>query len=201
MSSRLWVVSLSVLLTVAGCAWIQQAGKDVSVGKTAPLAEGEVSVGEAAHTLIDPIVPYLPEPVKPVAGVLVSLLALVGAWRRGRKIRLQQPASANPITGNWGKNIGVEKIVQVVTTAIRGATEVGPEGSGWRRAWKTILAGGTAAIGLAATFPGFRELVTSNPTEFGTFVSLAALLGALEKEVSKVLPVKEVGSEETKVVL
>lgn len=181
---------LIVALLVGGCAALKQAKVDYDVGKTAPLAENEISPRAAADALVEPIKPFLPTPLQPLAGVAVTILAAIGAWRRGRRIRLAQVTTTSPITGPVGNAVGLETVVQHATTIIRGATEVGPEGSGLRRGWKVLLALIAGAAAASTGIPAVREFIMSHPDAFGAFALIVSSLAGVEKEVSKVLPVK-----------
>ncbi len=182
---HLWITGVCLTLLV-GCAALKLVKSDYDTGKATPLAEGELSPVDAANGIVAPVIPFLPEPLKPVAGIAVVVLTAIGTWRRGRKIRQGQPTSANPITGNFGAKVGLEAIVQNIANISQGAFEVGPEGSGLRRAWKVLLTGAVAAVSI----PAVQEAIAQHPTQMGTALAVVAGLAALEKELSKVLPVK-----------
>lgn len=177
---------LVAALLVGGCAALKQAKTDYDVGKSAPIADGELSPRAAADALIEPIKPFLPTPLQPLAGVAVTVLAAIGAWRRGRRIRLNQPASSNPITGSWGARIGLETLVQHVGTAAQGLYEVGPENSGLRRIWKVLV----SAVLVILALPPVQTFALAHPGEVGGLMSALAVVAGLEKELSRVLPVK-----------
>lgn len=181
---------VAVVFLVAGCAALNQAREDYARGKETPLAPNEIAPEEAAHKIVDPVAPFIPEPFRnPVAAGALSLLTIVGTWQRGRRERKGQPVSVNPITGPWGNSLGLEFILQNVINVVRGASEVGAEGSGARRAWKVglSLVGGATVASLG--IPAVKEFITQNPQAFLEFGAIVAALAGVEKELSKVLPV------------
>ena len=181
---RLVVLGVFMGVTLVGCAAFQQAKADYDVGKVTPMAEGEVSPSQAAHSLIDPIKDFLPTPVQPVAGVAVILLTVLGTWNRGRRIRKQLVSTPNPITGFWGQKVGLEAVVQQIASVAHGLFEVGPENSGLRRAWKIAISGLLAV----AVLPPVQTFATTHPALLTEFLAALAAIGGLEKELSKVLP-------------
>lgn len=175
-----WMIAtaLTVGLGVVGCKVVD----DYQAGKNTPLAADEQSPSEQAHGLLDPLVPYLPDPVKPVAGPLVAVVAAVLTWRRGRRINAGKPVSTQgPILGAWGAR--VQPLVEALSHVF-GGVEVGPEGSGIRRAAKVVVA--SAAVSLLV--PQIGSFVAAHPAELGGFIGALAVALGLEKEVSKVLP-------------
>ena len=189
---RAWMpMVLGVALVCTGCAVFKQAKADYDTGKTTALAAGELSPRSAAEGLVEPIKPFLPTPLQPLAGFAVTALAIFGTWKRGKRIRLEQPVSTNPIVGSWGQKLGLESVVQNVVTATRGAFEVGPEGSGVRRAWKVGVSVILALVAGVLVIPGAQTVVLSHPEITGTLTLLTSLIAGLEKEFSKVLPVAE----------
>ena len=185
MNKALLVVLVGCLLLV-GCATVEQARSDASLGLTTPVAEGEVSPQQQASE-VSGILQAIPV-VGPYAGLLGPLLVGFFGWQRGRRLRKNLPVSANPITGFLGNKVGLEAVVQQVTNLVEGLYEVGPENSGLKRAWKTglntLLAVGTGAL----LVPDVQNFVLNNPNIVVGLTSLAALFGGLEKEASKVLP-------------
>lgn len=177
------VVGLAFLI---GCAAFKQAKADYDVGKSTPVEEREVTPLQSAHSLIDPLTPFLPVPFQPIAGVLIGGLTLFGTWQRGRRIRKTLPVSANPITGSWGQKIGLETIVQQVAATAQGLFEVGPENSGLRRAWKVVM----AVILTILALPPLQTFLLAHPAQLGTFTAVLAGIAGLEKELSRVLPIQ-----------
>ncbi len=179
---RQWKLLVGCVVLLMGCAALKQIKADYALGKETPLAEGEVSPREVATGLVDPVQPFLP---KPVPAVLLTALTLWGTWRRGRGLRTKDPTSVNPITGALGQRVGLEAIVQTVSSISRGV-EFGPEGSGIRRFSKILILG----VLVIAALPPVQAFALAHPVEIGTLLGSLAALGGLEKELSKVLPVK-----------
>ena len=191
-------LSLLLLVTMglAGCALFGQARDDYERGKPAntPLAETELAPKDQSHNLLEPIVPFLPDPLKPAAGVVAGILTVFLTWQRGRRIRKNQPPSTNNYLGVIG-NLGIggmklEGLLQFVTTAIRGVYEVGPDGSGVKRGWKVIVSLILALLTGSITIPAVREFVLHQPQIVGIVTLLSGLFAGIEKELSKALPVK-----------
>lgn len=187
-----------LLFALVGCAAVQQAKEDYQVGVSAPVAEGEKTPEQAANELVAVIeqVPY--------AGVAAPFLypVLVGfaRYQRGRRIRLQQPASVNPIWGNWGQKVGLEGITQLFANVSTAALEVGPDGSGFKRGWKmAAIVSLTLGAGVLA-IPAVKEFVIANPQIAAGFTLITGVLAGLEKELSKVLPVRNVNGSDVEVI-
>jgi len=124
------------------------------------------------------------------APFLLPVLVGVARYRRGRRIRLGKTRSKNPITGEWGEKVGVEGLVQTAANFATAMFEVGPDGSGLKRTWKTVAAGSLAA--LLMTVPGIREWATAHaPAAAGIWTLVTAFVLGVEKELKKVLPVEE----------
>ena|SRR3990167_10749598 len=183
------VLLLVSFTTLVGCAALKQVHSDAQVGLTAPLEAGELSPQEQASEVTG-ILQAVPV-VGPFAPILGPLLVGIFGWQRGRRIRKALPVSSNPISGFLGNKVGIEAVIQQVTNVVEGLYEVGPENSGLKRAWKTglntLLAVGTGAM----LVPDVQQFVVNNPNIVVGLTSLAALFGGLEKEASKVLPVKQ----------
>ena len=105
-------------MLLAGCAAIKQGKADYEVGKSV-LAEAETSGIAEANKLIEPVLPYLPEPIKPFAGTIAGALGFIITWRAGRKVRKGQPATA-PFIGFAGQKIGAEFLLQQAVTVVVG---------------------------------------------------------------------------------
>ena len=137
MKKWIWIC-LAACLFVTGCAAFRQAGSDKSLSDQTPLSAGETSPQERANKIAGALasLPYGAGVVAvPVAG---WALGWFFSWRRGRKLRLQKGVfSEKPLTGEVGKTSGLEALVQHVADVRAGAFEVGPDGSGLKRMWKT----------------------------------------------------------------
>lgn len=178
---------IGITILVAGCATIKQAKSDAEVGLTAPLEAGEVSPQEQASQVKD-VLSAIPV-IGPYAGFLGPLLVGVFGWQRGRRIRKGKPSSDNPITGFLGQKAGIEAVIQQLVNVVQGLYEVGPDGSGIKRAWKTGL-NTLLAVGAGSMLvPDVARFVASNPNIIVGLSTLSALFAGLEKEASKVLTV------------
>lgn len=180
------------MVTMVGCATVQQAKQDAEVGLTTPLEAGEVSPQQQAQQAqaVASAIPF----VGPYANLLGPLFIGFFAWKRGKGIRAKMPVSSNPITGAFGPKIGVgslnlESIVQTVSDLFKGAYEVGPDGSGLKRGWKNALNIILAGIGAFFLVPGAKEFILNNQNIVGTITILAAAFGAVEKKLADVRPV------------
>lgn len=185
---RTLMVVCCVFLFV-GCANIKQAAEDYKVGRSTELVNGEVAPKEQAKQISNAVgvlpIPYADK----VATVLGGLLTFFFTWQRGRRIRAGQPPSTNPATGFLGNAMGLEVLVQNVSTAVVGAFEVGKDQSPLKRAWKVGLSTALAITGFAVTMPTFQAFVLSNPDVVAGIVGLSSFFGALEKQVSAIKPV------------
>lgn len=182
---RYFIGLVMAVVLLAGCSVV----RDYQTGANTPLEAGEVSPQAAAQPIVNVVGTVYP----PAAGPALMLLTAFATWKRGRRIRKGLPVSAQPITGHWGSQLGLEKVVQTLSSAVAGLFEVGPEGSGLRRGWKVLLATGIASVGLplALKAPGVAALVASHSEALvGILGLLAAIVAGLEKELSRVLPVQ-----------
>jgi len=173
------------VMFLGGCSLL----KDYQTGRDTPLEAGELSPAAAAQPIAGTVGTFYP----PATAPILALLTAFGTWRRGRRIRKELPVSANPITGTWGNQLGLESVVQNVSSMVTGLFEVGPAGSGLRRGWKVVLATGIASLALPLAFqvPWVANLVaTHSGALVGILGVLTALVAGAEKELSKVLPVK-----------
>ena len=192
MRNIMLAVVVVTAVTVVGCAGLQRAQDDYKVGASTPLVEGEISPHAAAVSLVEPLKPFIPAPLQPFAGIIVTALAGFGTWRRGRKLRKGQTVSGNPITGTLGAKVGIESIVQTLATIAAGIFQVGAGGSAWKRVWKTALVIiGTGTIG-ALSNATVAEFITSNPQIVTAFTAIASVIAGIEKKLQTVLPVKPI---------
>lgn len=165
--------ALTLVLAVAGCAYLRIAKQDYDLGKTTPLAENEIAPVDAAKHDAEPVksLPYgnLAYPV---------IAAVLGAWytkRRGTRIRLgKQPKPVNA------------SMLQPVADIFKGLFEIGPDNSALKRGWKVILAAGAGVAATALTVPQFQAFLADHPQAGAVLVGVAAGLAAIEKELSKV---------------
>lgn len=190
--NRLIITISSLIISagiLAGCSAVQQAKVDYDLGKETPVAADEKAPEEAAKEITD-LVSAIPG-VGPLAPFFAPLLVGIARINRGRRIRKGLPHHPNPITGNLGKNLGVESVVQGLATFRTAMMELGPDDSGLKRAWKmgaaSLLAIGTVAL----TIPSFREYVVANPVIAGIVALISAVFGWLDKDLKKVLPLVE----------
>lgn len=180
------VFVLVSLVTLVGCAQIEQARKDVEIGATTPLEEGEVAPQQQAHE-VGGILSAIPV-VGPFASVLAPVLGTFFLWNRGRRIRKEKPHSTNPITGFFGNKIGLESFVQHLSNIFAGLYEVGPDGSVIKRGWKVGLSTLGSIAAAALTIPDVQALVIAHPEYVAALTAVSGFLGGIEKETSKVLP-------------
>ena len=178
-----------LLCGLIGCAAVQQGKADYDLGKDTPLAQDELSPRDAAQRIVEPLTPFLPAPLQPLAGIAVTLLAGIGTWQRGRKLRKGQVLSSNPVTGHWGAKLGLESVIQHGASLLQGLYEVGPEGSGIRRGWKTLVSTSLALLSAALILPQARAFIMGHPDIVGLVTLLSSGFAGVEKELSKVLPV------------
>jgi len=189
----------AVVFLITGCAFFKQAAEDYKTGRDVPLAAGEISPAQkaAAISTTASAIPY----VNMAAPVLMVGLPFVFTWLRGRRIRKESlPVNANPITGAFGKSLGVEAVVQNLANVAAGMFEVGPNGSALKRGWKTALLGGLGVFLAPEASHLISQVIPvlqSNPPEWlahlfnGT--ALAVTIGGLgmaEKWLSKVEPIR-----------
>ena len=116
------MLGLVLVFGLAGCAAIGVAKKDVDTGKQV-LAEQGSSGSVEAHKLVDPILPFVPDPLKPFAGPLLSLLGVAITWNVGRRARKGQTPTA-PFTGFAGQKVGIEFLLQQIVTVAVGAFRI-----------------------------------------------------------------------------
>lgn len=186
MSKSLFYLSLVLLLTFSGCAFIKQAKADFDLGKSTPIAEGEANPEDEAASLVG-IISGLPF-VGPYAGTVGTVLAGFFAWRRGRRLRKGLPANPKPATGFIGNAVGLEALVQNLSSLVTGVFEAGGEGSALKRSWKVGLASTLGLATVALAVPSVRDFVLSNPAMSALIVASSSLFGGLEKILSKVQP-------------
>lgn len=110
------------LLLVAGCAALKQAKADVDTGKQVLAEQGTSGTAEATK-LLEPFLPFVPDPIKPFAVPLAGILGVAVAWNVGRKSRKGQPATA-PFLGFGGKLVGAEFVLQQVVTVLVGVFRI-----------------------------------------------------------------------------
>lgn len=179
---------LMILALCCGCAALKQAGEDYRSGVSAPLFDGEVSPKDEARGITDLLapIPY----VGSATPVLFPVLTTFFAWKRGRRLRKNLPYHPNPITGAWGKKIGLEWIVQGMANTISGIVEVGKDGSGLKRAWKVGVAIVVGIVTTALGSPEVNQFIMQNPQIVSAFVAISATFAGIEKELSKVQPVE-----------
>ena len=123
----------------------------------------------------------------------MGALALLGTFRRGRRIRKGLPTSVNPITGTLGAKIGVEAGIQGLSTLATGIFDVGAPGSGLKRGWKVLVA--AAIPGLLLMVPAVKDLIAQNAEVLAGYMGIVtALVLGIEKELKRVLPVKQEAS-------
>lgn len=179
---------LVAALLIGGCASLKTAHEDFKTGATVPYEQGEVTPQErsAQVTSVVSVIPGADILVGPLGIGLTTLFT----WMRGRRIRKRRPESLSPITGYLGSKVGLEAIVQNLSNIVSGLSELGPDGSPLKRAWKVGLSVILGLAGAAVAVPGFQEILISNPQVVAFVAGGAALFGGLEKAVSRVLPVK-----------
>jgi hypothetical protein len=185
---RALIIIVCVFLFV-GCAQLREATEDFKVGKSAELVNGEVSPKDSAKQISNAVgvlpIPYADK----AAAVLGGLLTFFFTWQRGRRIRAGQPPSTNPATGFLGNAMGLEGLVQNLSSAVVGAFEVGKDQSSLKRAWKVGLSIALSVAGFAVAVPDVQAFVLARPDVTAGIVALASFFGALEKKVSAIKPV------------
>lgn len=196
------VLSVGLLaLTLVGCATIKQAKDDVATGYTTPLQAGEVAPQEQARPIagsvtgaITTLFPVAAPIATPLNEGLAGLLGLFFAWQRGRSIRKQQPISPNPITGFLGNKVGLEAVVQNVSTTIAGVTEVFTPGSSAQHAWQGVLTGLAGLVGTALAVPEVGRLLASNPSIALWVPALTGLANGIQQSLTQIKPVATTGN-------
>lgn len=110
------------LALLCGCAALQQGKADYDLGKTTLAEQGTTGAAEGLKA-VEPFLPYVPEPLKPFAAPLATLIGLAVTWNVGRKARKGQ-SPTNPITGFLGRNTGVEFALQQLVTVLIGGFRI-----------------------------------------------------------------------------
>ena len=122
MGKRMIVGLVCVALLAVGCAALQQAKRDVESGNVILAEQGTSATAEGAK-FIDPLLPFVPEPLKPFVGWLPWVIGVVIARQTGKRARKGQPTAA-PITGFGGKLAGFELVIQEAVNVIAGIFRV-----------------------------------------------------------------------------
>ena len=183
-----------VIALIGGCAFIRQAQEDKALSDVTPLAEGEASPAERAEKMAS-IFAGLPYGAGIVAvPIATAILTWFYGSRRGRRIRKTHETSEKPISGNLGKAIGLEWLIQHLGDLSTGILDVGKDGSAAKRTWKATL---IAAAGLAL-YPILGQAIgiLQGPEVSLNPIFAAPLVGVLmgaEKWLSKLLPLKSLG--------
>lgn len=186
---KIAVTLLATLLLFSGCAAIKQAHQDFQAGAITPIEAGEVTPAQQAAE-VAAIVSAVPV-ASPFAPLVATLAGLVFTWYRGRRVRKELPSSTNPITGFLGSKVGLEGLVQNVSNVLTGLFEVGADNSGLKRGWKVGISTLLALLGGGLLVPEVNQFLTQNPQGVAIVAGLSGLIAGIEKELSKVLPVKE----------
>jgi hypothetical protein len=111
-------IGIAASLLLVGCAALKQAKADVETGKRVLAEQGTSGTAEATK-LIEPFLPFVPDPIKPFVMPLAGILGLAVAWNVGRKDRKGQLQAA-PFLGFGGKLVGAEFVLQQVVTVLVG---------------------------------------------------------------------------------
>lgn len=115
---RSLAIGIAASLLLVGCAALGQAKKDMESGRQVLAEQGTSSAAEATK-LLEPFLPFVPDPIKPFVVPLAGVLSLAVAWSVGRKARKGQPTTA-PFLGFGGKLVGAEFVLQQVVTVLVG---------------------------------------------------------------------------------
>lgn len=192
---RIVVVGL-IALTFVGCASLKQAKDDVTTGYTAPLAEGEQSplekaqpIADATTSVVTTTVPITAPFAMPINKLIAGAAALFFAWQRGRQIRKDQPVSTHPVTGFAGNQVGIESVVQAISTVSQGVTELFHEGSSAQHAWQGILTGVAGVFGTTLAVPQIAAVVASHPQIYLWIGGIAGAVNFLQQALTKIKPV------------
>lgn len=195
-------VILLILMAVAGCGFLQQAKEDYRTGKETPYQTDEITANQKAAVLAGTVssIPY----ANFASPAILFFGPYIFTWLRGRRIRQQNlEPHPNPITGNLGKSIGAEALIQHFANVAAGIFEVGPQGSVIKRGWKGALLAGIGVLvapeaaqvihnavlpALQNTPPDWLEHLFNGSVLALTIGGLAAA----EKWLSKVQPLKPV---------
>ena len=121
MRRSLWV-ALGCALLLVGCAAVQQGKADYDLGKQTLAEQGTSGTAEATK-LVEPFLPFVPEPLKPFALPIVSVIGAVVTWNVGRRQRKGQ-AATKPISGWLGQKAGLEFLIQQVVTVLVGGFRI-----------------------------------------------------------------------------
>lgn len=184
------------VLLIAGCATVKQAKSDIQTGLTTPLAQGEISpqeqgkqVGQAVTGAITTALPVTAPFAFPIQYAVAGLAGLYAAWTRGRQIRKNQTPSVNPVTGYLGNQVGLEGLIQNVSTITSGVTEFFHEGSSAQHAWQGILTGLAGVAGTALAVPQVGAVVTAHPEIFAWISGITGVANAIQQALTQVKPV------------
>lgn len=193
-----------ILMAVSGCGFLQQAKDDYRTGKETPYQTDEITANQKAAALAGTIssVPY----ANVASPVILLLGPYIFTWLRGRRIRQQNlEPHPNPITGNLGKSIGAEALIQHLANVAAGMFEVGEQGSVIKRGWKGALLAGLGVLVAPEVAQVIHNsilpVLQNTPPDWLAHLfngSILALtiggLAAAEKWLSKVQPLKPVNS-------
>jgi hypothetical protein len=175
----------ALIMLAVGCASAKQAVQDYNTGKEL-VESGQVADPRVeAKEIVSQWTPFLPEPLKPIAAVFVSVLGAIGLRNRGKENRLNIPAGTMPILGSFGKKTRLEDALQLFAEVTQGATElVGSDGSITRRTWKMALLSAIPVFLLQV--PAIGEWAAANSANLLLLISGGtAVLGGLDKALQK----------------
>lgn len=196
---HLWMMGGAVvvaLFLVTGCRVVE----DAKAGLQAPVEAGQLSPMAQGQKQTAPLnaIPIYGGPLAWIGG---TLLGLFYANRKGAQIRQQtQTPSEKPFTGAAGIKTGIgpvniEGLFQGIANVVHFTFERGPENSGVRRTWQTLLSGLLAL--LVTQTPALASMIDTVGGTLGsdTVVQGAALIGAtsllmgIKKFLSVIKPV------------
>lgn len=203
---RKWLFVIPVVFLFAGC-WITNFRDAASTSKNTPYAEGERPIEERAEKYAE-ATKNLPWG----AGVVVYPLAVVGigfVLHGIRGMRLQRiqklGTSTHPYTGEVGKTINLESVVQVGADILAALFEFGKDGTAAKRGWKGFLYGfiGSGTL-LPIVYPHLITWIndfTTHPPAWltGTALSISiglatAIAAYVEKKFGEVKPISTVST-------
>ena len=173
-----WIWISAIVVMVGGCAVLKQAKSDYSVGESTPVAVGETSPSDVATSIVQPVVPFIPVPLQPLAGIATLAVTAFLTWKRGRTIRLGKTPTLAPET-NW-----IAGTLTAVGDVFKGIYEVGPDGSALKRTWKTAISTVIGLVGVAVTVPAAKAFILGHPDIVGLLTVVSSTLAGIEKELS-----------------
>ncbi len=194
MLQRKWTIALLAVLlgATAGCAFLNQAKQDTQAGLSTPAQTGETMLpADYAKIVSDAVGTVLP----PAAGPAALVVTYVAAWIRGRKLRKGLPVSTNPSTGFLGLGIGLETVVQHLADVAHGVFEFFKPGSPAQTGYQAAAIGAivAAAAPVVLAIPAVHNATSHNgPLLVALLGGTAAVIAAVQEQLSKVLPVTPV---------